>query len=315
MPFEPKHPHPKVSIGILTRNAGPLFHRVIDALICQQTTLPFEIVILDSASKDDTVAFAESKKVKAVSYRPAKFRFGAARDYLFEQTRGEIIVTISQDVLPACSTWLQTLIQPILDDKADATVGEQVPHPGGYAFYWDYHGSWLRTIPVRFDRKHGRVCISCANLAIRRSVWEKLRFGDCETIEDRVMQVKLFKNNHRMMQVKEALSFHGHDYTWKDLSNRTASFAMGFARLGYPYTIWSLLRDFMQPSRYAIAAQTLLSKKLRTWKEFAYPFAMCWMQYQGSKAAIKAEKQEPFVLERPLNTQLTTGNSQLTTSS
>jgi len=299
MPFEPTNLHPKISIGILTRNAGPLFRRVIDALITQQTDLPFEIVILDSASKDDTVPFAESKNVKAVPYRPAKFRFGSARDYLFDHTHGEIIVTISQDVLPASATWLQTLIQPILDNKADATVGEQLPYPGGYAFYWDYHGSWLRTIPVRFDQRYGKIAISCANLAIRRSVWEKLRFGDCETIEDRAMQVKLFKNNSRMMQVKKALSYHGHDYTWKDLSNRTASFAMGFARLGHPYKTWSLLRDLMQPSRYAITAQALLSKKLRTWKEFTYPFAMCWMQYQGTRAALKSEKQEPFILERP----------------
>src|SRR5882672_12519357 len=206
MPFEPTNLHPKISIGILTRNAGPLFRRVIDALITQQTDLPFEIVILDSASKDDTVPFAESKNVKAVPYRPAKFRFGSARDYLFDHTHGEIIVTISQDVLPASATWLQTLIQPILDNKADATVGEQLPYPGGYAFYWDYHGSWLRTIPVRFDQRYGKIAIS-------RSVWEKLRFGDCETIEDRAMQVKLFKNNSRMMQVKKALSYHGHDYT------------------------------------------------------------------------------------------------------
>ena len=299
MPFAPKHPQPKISIGILTRNAGPLFHRVINALIKQQTDHPFEIVILDSASKDDTVSFAESKNVKAIPYRPARFRFGAARDYLFDRTRGEIIVTISQDVLPASPIWLQTLIQPILDAKADATVGEQLPHPGGYAFYWDYHGSWLRTIPVRFDQKFGRIAISCTNLAIRRSVWEKLRFGDCETIEDRVMQVKLFENNHRMMQVKQALSYHGHDYTWKDLSNRTASFSMGFARLGHPYTLWTLLRDLLQPSRYAITAQALLGKKLRSWKEFAYPFAMCWMQYQGSRKVRNEPKPQYYRLFDP----------------
>jgi hypothetical protein len=32
MPFEPNHPQPRVSVGILTRNAGKLFARVIDAL-------------------------------------------------------------------------------------------------------------------------------------------------------------------------------------------------------------------------------------------------------------------------------------------
>src|SRR5947207_14327690 len=96
MPFDPTHPQPQVSIGILTRNAGPLFQRVIDALINQQTDLAFEIVILDSASKDETVSFAKSKNVKAIPYRPAKFRFCSARDYLLHQTRVEILHTISQ---------------------------------------------------------------------------------------------------------------------------------------------------------------------------------------------------------------------------
>src|SRR5687768_500480 len=57
MPFEPNHPGPKVSVAILTRNGGALFHRVIEALISQQTEYPFEIVILDSASKDETAGF------------------------------------------------------------------------------------------------------------------------------------------------------------------------------------------------------------------------------------------------------------------
>jgi glycosyltransferase involved in cell wall biosynthesis len=300
MPFDPTHPHPRISVGILTRNGGPLFHRVIDALISQQLDHPFEIVILDSASKDDTPTFAQSKQVKVVDYRPARFRFGAARDYLFEQTRGEVIVTISQDVLPASPNWLATLVHPILTNQADATVGEQVPHPGGYAFYWDYHGSWLRTVPVRFDQQFGRICISCSNLAIRRSVWQKLRFGDCETIEDRVMQTRLHKSGHRMMQVKEALSYHGHDYTWKELNNRVQSFAMGFARLGHPYTFRHLLRDLAQPSRYAITAQAFLNKELKTFKELAYPFAMCWMQYVGSrKGSEEVQREQNYRLDEP----------------
>src|SRR4051795_4891989 len=86
---------------------------------------------------------------------------------------------------------------------------------GEYAFYWDYHGSWMRSVAVRFDQAYGKICISGSNMALRRATWEKLRFGDVEAIEDRVMQVKLFKSGRRMMQVKDAISLHGHDYTWK----------------------------------------------------------------------------------------------------
>ncbi len=285
MPLETNHPHPRVSVAILTRNAGKLFHRVMDALHAQHTAWPFEVVLLDSASRDGTDAYGASRGAAVHPYRPAKFRFGSARDALFEKCRGEVIVTISQDVVPADDHWLQRMVAPILAGEADAAVGEQVAPPDGYAFYWDYHGSWMRSVAIAFDQAYGRVAISCANLAIRRDVWTKLRFGDCDTIEDRVMQVKLHDAGHRMTQVRRAVSFHGHDYTWKDLDGRIASFAMGWARLGWPYTLGRFLRDLAQPSRYRETADAFIHRRLVSWKELLYPFAMCWMQYKGSRRA------------------------------
>src|SRR3954464_8491339 len=217
MPFDPTNPAPRVSVGILTRNAGKLFGRVIDALSKQTTDWAFEVVILDSGSKDGTDQYAESRGVRVVPYKPAKFRFGTARDTLFENCRGEAIVSISQDVVPGDDRWLAKMASPLLDGRADATVGEQRPSPGEYAFYWDYHGSWMRTVAIQFDQAYGRIAISGSNFAIRRSTWGRLRFGDVEAIEDRVMQVKLFQNGFRMKQVQGALSYHGHDYTWKQL--------------------------------------------------------------------------------------------------
>src|SRR6476660_5961002 len=98
MPFDSKNPSPRVSVGILTRNAGKLFGRVIDALSKQQTDWPFVVVILDSVSKDGTDAYAQSRGVRVIPYKPAKFRFGTPRDTLVENCRGEAIVSISQDV-------------------------------------------------------------------------------------------------------------------------------------------------------------------------------------------------------------------------
>lgn len=283
MAFDPNNPSPRVSIGILTRNAGKLFGRVIDEISKQKTDWPFEMVVLDSASKDGTDTYAASRGVRVIPYKPAKFRFGTARDTLFEACRGEVVVAISQDVVPGDVNWLAKLVTPILDGSADATVGEQRPAPGEYAFYWDYHGSWMRTVAIRFDQAFGKIAISGSNMALRRSVWEKLRFGDVEAIEDRHMQVKLFQNKYKMLQVKEAVSLHGHDYTWKQLNDRFGSFAMGWAELGWPYTVGRLLRDLMQPSRYIETAQAFMTRKLRSWKELAFPFAMCFMQYFGSR--------------------------------
>jgi rhamnosyltransferase len=294
MPFDPANHAPRVSIGILTRNAGKLFGRVVDALSKQTTPWPFEIVILDSASKDGTDTYAISRGVRVIPYKPAKFRFGTARDTLFENCRGEVIVTMSQDVIPGDEHWLAKLTTPILEGRADATVGEQRPAPGEYAFYWDYHGSWMRTVAIQFDQAYGKVAMSGSNLALRRSTWERLRFGDVEAIEDRVMQVKLFKNGCGMMQVKEAVSLHGHDYTWKQLNDRFGSFAMGWAELGWPYTLRRLVRDLVQPSRYLETANAFMNRRLRSWKELIFPFAMCFMQYAGSRKVRRSTFDESY---------------------
>lgn len=283
MPFDLTHPAPKVSVGILTRNAGKLFREVMDALKAQETPWPFEVVLLDSGSKDGTDQYAAGAGAKVAAYKPKKFKFGTARDVLFENCRGEIIVTISQDVVPSTNDWLERLVRPILEDTADATIGEQAEPPGGYTFYWDYHGSWLRSVAIRFDQAYGKIALSCADMAIRRSTWQRLRFGDVEAIEDRVMQVKLYQNGFRMMQVQGALSYHGHDYTWKQLYDRNGSFAMGWAQLGWPYTSRQLCRDLIQPSRYLIIVDAFMKRKLRSWKEFLFPVAMCFIQWHGSR--------------------------------
>ncbi len=283
MPLDSSHPSPKVSVGILTRNGGKVFHDVMTALHAQRAPWPFEVVLLDSSSKDGTDKYAADHGARVVPYKPKKFKFGAARDTLFENCHGEIIVTISQDVVPASPDWLELLVRPILENTADATIGEQAEPPGGYTFYWDYHGSWLRTVAIQFDQAYGQIGLSCADLAIARSTWERLRFGDVEAIEDRVMQVKLFQNGFRMKQVHGALSYHGHDYTWKQLYDRNGSFAMGWAQLGWPYTSRRLLRDLMQPSRYLITVEAFMQRRLRSWKEFLFPIAMCFIQWHGSR--------------------------------
>jgi rhamnosyltransferase len=270
-------------VGILTRNGGKTFARVLDALGEQTTPWPFEIVVLDSASKDGSDVLAQQHGARVEAYRPAKFRFGMARDRLFEICRGQVVVTISQDVVPAAPSWLETLVSPILAGQAEACVGAQLPPPGTYSFYWDYHGSWLRSVAVAFDQAYGQIAISCSDLALSRATWEKLRFGDVEAIEDRGLQIKMHQSGCRMKYVAQALSFHGHDYTWKELFNRNGSFAMGWAQLGWPYTGRRLLRDLMQPNRYLIAVDAFMQRKLVSWKALIFPVAMCFIQYLGSR--------------------------------
>jgi glycosyltransferase involved in cell wall biosynthesis len=51
---------PQVSVVIPCRNAGPYLGEQLDALTRQHTSLPWEVVVVDNGSTDDTVAIAHS---------------------------------------------------------------------------------------------------------------------------------------------------------------------------------------------------------------------------------------------------------------
>ncbi len=91
------NPTPQYSLFILTRNEGdnlkvllPVVHEVLQGL-----QVSYEIVIVDGASKDDTVAVAEAHGVKVVQQQGRGY--GAAFREGLALCRGEWIMTIDAD--------------------------------------------------------------------------------------------------------------------------------------------------------------------------------------------------------------------------
>src|SRR4030095_13481464 len=106
MPLDSSHPQPKVSVGIMTKNSGPVFRRVMEALHAQETPWPFELVVVDCGSTDGTREYAASCGALMHEYRVEKWRYGPARDYMLERCRGEALLVMSADVIPATPDWL-----------------------------------------------------------------------------------------------------------------------------------------------------------------------------------------------------------------
>ena len=51
----------KASIIIPTKNGGEIFKKVLDSLLRQELDEEFEIIIIDSGSKDGTISFIKEK--------------------------------------------------------------------------------------------------------------------------------------------------------------------------------------------------------------------------------------------------------------
>lgn len=95
-------PEPLVSVAITSYNHAALLPKAIDSILQQQTNFPFEIVIGDDCSTDDTVAIARGYQTRypyLIRIVARTKNVGTQRNYydLFEQCRGKYIAWLDAD--------------------------------------------------------------------------------------------------------------------------------------------------------------------------------------------------------------------------
>jgi glycosyltransferase involved in cell wall biosynthesis len=101
----------KASIIIPTFNGGRIFDELLVRIGAQKAGWPFELVIIDSGSSDDTVAKARKLSFAKVVEIPKKeFQHGRTRNFGVTQSSGEYVLFLTQDALPADSFWLYNFV-------------------------------------------------------------------------------------------------------------------------------------------------------------------------------------------------------------
>ena len=65
------------------------------------TATTVELVAVDSGSEDGTLALLREYRARIVHTDPADFDFGRNRDLAYQHARGEFVVNLSQDAVPA----------------------------------------------------------------------------------------------------------------------------------------------------------------------------------------------------------------------
>ncbi len=191
---------PRASVLIPVKNGGALLGEVLDAVLAQSTPWPFEVVVVDSGSRDGSVECARQRGVRVELIPAAEFGHGRTRNYLASLSRGDFLVFITQDARPADAHWLRHLVEGC--DSAPDVAGAFGPHrahPGArhvtereLAEHFAGFGSVLSRVQLedreRFDREVGYRqwlhFFSNNNSCLRRSVWEKLPFPDVMFAED-----------------------------------------------------------------------------------------------------------------------------------
>lgn len=240
----------RASVLIPVKNGGALLGEVLDAVLAQQTPWPFEVIVVDSGSTDDSVQCARQRGVRVECIASSEFGHGRTRNYLASLSSGDFLVFITQDAKPANEHWLRHLVSGC--DAQPDVAGAFGPHRAYAAARHVTHrelelhfagfGSGLTLARLddreRFARDPGYRqwlhFFSNNNSCLRRSVWQQLPFPDVAFAEDQTWALRAVEAGYAKAFVPEAMVFHSHDFgVWETLQ-RNFDEARSFQRyFGY----------------------------------------------------------------------------------
>lgn len=211
----------RVSIIVPTYNASGFIEKQLAALK-NQTTRPVEIIVIDSSSKDDTAQKARTSGAEVVVIPKEEFDHGATRTLGCRKAKGDILVYLTQDALPADEKAIEILIKPLRKNgEVGASFGRQIPYPyagplGAHLRLFNYpQRSHTRSLEDKGEFGIKTAFLSNSFAGYRRKTLEEIGFFKEGLIfgEDAVAGAKLLLAGYRISYVAEALVYHSHNYS------------------------------------------------------------------------------------------------------
>lgn len=138
--------HLKATVFIPTLNGGDLFRETLAAVRSQEADFEFEIVVIDSGSRDGSDSAAVEAGARLIRIDPATFNHGRTRNQGISAARGEFVAMLSQDACPADRHWLARLVASLeAEPDGIGAYCRQIPRPDCDPFVRDRLGRWAAT--------------------------------------------------------------------------------------------------------------------------------------------------------------------------
>ncbi len=251
------------SLVVPTKNGGELWKRVVAELQRQTCWKEVEFVIVDSGSDDDTVETARAAGAKCFVIPPKEFNHGATRDFAVTQTTTGRIVMSVQDATPYDTHMIESLIAALNEDGVGGVYARQIPQPDAdvlVARNLNSHFTSRLEREVRslkdtktFEAMTPVEKYTLCNFdnvcsAMRKSVWEKEKFGRINFGEDIDWAERVLKRGYKIVYEPAAAVVHSHDrplsYEYKRTYVCHVKLYQQY-RLELTPTLWKAIQSFL----------------------------------------------------------------------
>jgi len=205
----------KISIVTKTYNHAELFERLLKKIFVQRGLKNFEVITIDSSSKDNTKEIAKKYGCRIINIDPKKFSFSYTNNIGLEKARGEIVIFASVDIIPKNEFWAYNLIKHFKEKKVAGVFGKQEPIK-------DFNSIEEFKIKQTFpdNSKKSEAFFSSANGAIRKSIWKQIKFNENPPYrylggEDQKWAKQVERKGYKIIYEPLSIVKHSHNYPLK----------------------------------------------------------------------------------------------------
>jgi len=267
----------EISIIILTKNAGRKFKKILAQVSKQKIDKEFEVIIIDSGSRDKTLKIAHQFPVaKILEIKPEEFEHGKTRNLGAILAQGEYLVYLPQDAMPVDKNWLANLILPLKDEGVAGTFSRQIAYPQTNLFEKYYLGFLYPAIEPK--KWFGNIFFSNVGSAIKKSVWQKIKFPEGLIMsEDQAWAKEVLSAGYEIVYQPEAIVYHSHNYScWKNFKRNFDS-GMSLAKLN----LIKKSRLYLEAPRYLLGEIWFLIKKRIIFALLYLPFMIIYESFRA----------------------------------
>jgi rhamnosyltransferase len=235
----------KISIIILTKNAGEKFKAVLDGIF-SQTVKCIEVLVIDSISDDNTIKIAETYPVRIIKIDRQEFGHGKTRNFGANLARGSHVVFLTQDAIPVNENWLKELTNPFKDPNVVGVYGRQIPKQNENIidkfFYLSLYSN--KSIVWRYSKSLGiDTVFSDVNSAIKKNILIKNPFDNKIIVsEDHEWAHRILKKDYTIYYNPKAAVVHSHSYDLKSLFKRHFDVGVSYKKIKTNSSIFYLIK-------------------------------------------------------------------------
>lgn len=251
----------ETTVIVRTMNNSDIISKTLKALF-SQTYKDFELLVVDSGSKDDTLEKVSFYEHRLIQIKPEDYHPGIVLNNAVEKSNTSLIVFLNSDTVMLHKDCLEILVDELKKEKNAAVFARQIARPEAKPWVKrDYELAF-----PNHKKNPSWMYFSLPLSGIKKTVWHKNPFyTKAWASEDTKMGFDLINKNLKVKYVHNSMVMHSHNYSLKQIFNRR--FVEGEADVfifSNKFSLFSMCRSYLA----SVFNDLKYHLKVKEYKEF-----------------------------------------------